>query len=70
MLSSRQGRGDMAVSNALGSNVQNVFFVLAAPIFVSVLVRGSYTSDSAEILSSVLWSLDCRQKNQGEAETT
>ncbi|CAJ1393367.1 unnamed protein product [Effrenium voratum] len=51
----RQGRGEMAVSNALGSNVQNVFFVLALPIFVSVLVRGDYTSDSAEILSSVLW---------------
>ena len=51
----RQGRGEMAVSNALGSNVQNVFFVLAFPIFLSVLARGDYTSSSEEILSSVLW---------------
>lgn len=52
---SRQGRGEMAISSALGSNVQNIFFVLAFPIFISVLARGDYTSNSAEILSSVLW---------------
>ena len=55
IVTARQGRGEMAVSNALGSNVQNVFFVLAFPIFLSVLTRGNYTSDSGEILSSVLW---------------
>lgn len=55
VVTARQGRGEMAVSNALGSNVQNVFFVLAFPIFISVLTRGNYTSDSTEILSSVLW---------------
>lgn len=55
VVTARQGRGEMAVSNALGSNVQNIFFVLAFPIFISVLTRGNYTSDSTEILSSVLW---------------
>mmetsp|Transcript_42834 Transcript_42834/g.79849 ORF Transcript_42834/g.79849 Transcript_42834/m.79849 type:complete len:389 (+) Transcript_42834:21-1187(+) len=55
IVTARQGRGDMAVSNALGSNVQNIFLVLAAPVLVSVLVRGNYTSDSSEILSSVIW---------------
>ncbi|CAK9003921.1 unnamed protein product [Durusdinium trenchii] len=55
IVTARQGRGEMAISNALGSNVQNIFFVLAFPIFISVLARGDYTSNSAEILSSVLW---------------
>ena len=54
----------MAVSNALGSNVQNIFFVLAFPIFISVLFRGDYTSDSAEILSSVLWILGLGVRQQ------
>ena len=31
----KAGRADMAIANALGSNVQNVFLVLAGPIWVS-----------------------------------
>jgi len=55
MITARDGRGSMAVSNALGSNVQNVFFVLAFPIWVRVLLSGPYVMSGADILSSVVW---------------
>jgi len=55
MITARDGRGSMAVSNALGSNVQNVFFVLAFPIWVRVLLSGPYVMSGADILSSVIW---------------
>uniref|UniRef100_A0A7S2MZK5 Sodium/calcium exchanger membrane region domain-containing protein n=1 Tax=Zooxanthella nutricula TaxID=1333877 RepID=A0A7S2MZK5_9DINO len=55
VVTARAGRGAIAVSNALGSNVQNVFLVLAGPIWVSVLLNGDYVADGADILASVLW---------------
>lgn len=55
LITARTGRGAMAIGNALGSNVQNIFFVLAAPIWVSVLLSGSYDSNSRDILDSVVW---------------
>jgi len=55
VITARVGRGAMAVSNALGSNVQNVFFVLAFPIWVRVLLIGPYVMDGSNILSSVIW---------------
>lgn len=55
VITARQGRGDIAISNALGSNVQNVFLVLAAPIWVSVVLYGPYTSSGEDILASVIW---------------
>jgi len=55
VITARAGRGGIAVSNALGSNVQNVFLVLALPIWVSVLTRGPYVTHDSDIVSSVLW---------------
>mmetsp|Transcript_77688 Transcript_77688/g.218035 ORF Transcript_77688/g.218035 Transcript_77688/m.218035 type:complete len:497 (-) Transcript_77688:118-1608(-) len=55
VITAREGRGAIAVSNALGSNVQNVFLVLAGPLWVSVLLNGDYVADGADILSSVVW---------------
>merc|ERR1712007_275350 len=55
VITAREGRGAIAVSNALGSNVQNVFFVLAGPVWVSVLLNGNYVTDGSDILTSVLW---------------
>jgi len=55
VITAREGRGAIAVSNALGSNVQNVFFVLAGPVWVSVVLNGNYVTDGSDILTSVLW---------------
>jgi K+-dependent Na+/Ca+ exchanger-like protein len=51
----RAGRGPGAVANALGSNVQNVFFVLAFPIWLRVLIFGNYLTDAGDVVMSVLW---------------
>jgi K+-dependent Na+/Ca+ exchanger-like protein len=55
VVTARVGRGAIAVSNALGSNVQNVFLVLAGPIWVKVLLAGSYNTGNGAILVSVIW---------------
>jgi len=55
VITARAGRGAISVSNALGSNVQNVFFVLAFPIWVSILFRGDYVMQGSDILESVVW---------------
>jgi K+-dependent Na+/Ca+ exchanger-like protein len=55
VVTARVGRGAIAVSNALGSNVQNVFLVLAAPIWVDVVLNGPYNSGSNAVLVSVIW---------------
>jgi len=55
MITARTGRGPIAVSNALGSNVQNVFLVLALPIWIRVLQKGSYTMGGSDISSSIIW---------------
>jgi len=55
VITAREGRGAVAVSNALGSNVQNVFLVLAGPLWVSVFLNGPYIADSGDILESVVW---------------
>eukprot|EP00930_Biecheleria_cincta_P085887 TRINITY_DN75256_c0_g1_i1.p1 TRINITY_DN75256_c0_g1~~TRINITY_DN75256_c0_g1_i1.p1 ORF type:complete len:512 (+),score=84.64 TRINITY_DN75256_c0_g1_i1:75-1610(+) len=51
----RAGRGQGAVANALGSNVQNVFLVLALPIWIHVLINGTYYTDAGDVVMSVLW---------------
>jgi Ca2+/Na+ antiporter len=55
VVTARVGRGAIAVSNALGSNVQNVFLVLAGPIWVKVLMSGAYNSGNGAVLVSVIW---------------
>jgi K+-dependent Na+/Ca+ exchanger-like protein len=55
VITAQQGRGAMAVGNALGSNVQNVFLVLALPIWVYCLRNGSYHMSSKDINSSIIW---------------
>merc|ERR1712137_606715 len=55
VITARQGRGPIAVSNALGSNVQNIFLVLAGPIWVKVMLSGSYNMAGGDIIASVMW---------------
>lgn len=38
------GRGNMAISNALGSNTLNIFVALGAPFFVYTCIYGQYNS--------------------------
>merc|ERR1719326_25109 len=39
---SKQGRTSMAIANALGANIQNVFLALAVPWTVQCLMRGAF----------------------------
>jgi len=55
IITARQGRGPIAVSNALGSNVQNIFLVLAGPIWLYVVMYGTYTMGGDDIFSSIVW---------------
>jgi K+-dependent Na+/Ca+ exchanger-like protein len=52
---SRQGRGDMAISNALGSNVFDVLVSLGLPVFLYNVMNGDLTDLGGEnITSSVI----------------
>jgi|EP00927_Polykrikos_kofoidii_P065302 K+-dependent Na+/Ca+ exchanger-like protein len=55
VVTARQGRGPIAASNALGSNVQNVFLVLAGPIWGRVMQKGSYEMGGDDIMTSIIW---------------
>ena len=46
----KQGRGDMAVSNAVGSNIFDILVGLGAPWFIVILLRGNSVSVSTENL--------------------
>lgn len=51
---SRQGRGDMAISNAIGSNVFDILISLGLPLMIYTGLNGALdASDSANIRSSV-----------------
>ncbi|MEO1286324.1 MAG: calcium/sodium antiporter [Chloroflexota bacterium] len=51
---SRQGRGDMAISNAIGSNVFDILISLGLPLMIFTGLNGTLdASDSANITSSV-----------------
>lgn len=51
----KQGRGDMAISNAIGSNVFDIFISLGLPLFIYTLTRGELKDiDSQNITSSIL----------------
>lgn len=55
MVVAKQGRGDMAVSNAVGSNVFNILFGLGIPwMLVLVFSKDSVAVGTANLTSSVL----------------
>jgi Ca2+/Na+ antiporter len=52
----KAGRADMAVANALGSNVQNVFLALAVPwLTVTVHTGQPFEVAAGGIMSGVKW---------------
>lgn len=53
----KQGRGDMAVSNAVGSNIFDVLFGLGMPWLIVVLLRGEPVSVSADNLTASVFLL-------------
>eukprot|EP00397_Hematodinium_sp_SG-2012_P008193 GEMP01008248.1.p1 GENE.GEMP01008248.1~~GEMP01008248.1.p1 ORF type:complete len:805 (+),score=137.85 GEMP01008248.1:41-2455(+) len=57
ILMAKDGRSSMAVSNALGSNVQNVFLALAIPWIFRTMIPNvhSIPMNAAGIFSGVLW---------------
>jgi len=48
----RKGQGSMAIANALGSNIQNVFLALGFPWLVNALLNGGYFLQSTEGIKS------------------
>ena len=54
---SRQGRGDMAISNAIGSNVFDILISLGLPIFLYTLFRGDLTNFGGENVTSSIFLL-------------
>jgi len=57
ILMARDGRADMAIANALGSNVQNVFLALAVPWLVrtSYPVVSDFPVAANGIMTGVMW---------------
>lgn len=51
---SKQGRTQMAIANALGANIQNVFLALALPWAVQAMLQGSFVVTTGNITSSVV----------------
>ena len=48
----KQGRGDMAVANAIGSNIFDILFALGVPWLPYILINGGNIEVSNENLSS------------------
>lgn len=53
----KQGRGDMAVSNAVGSNIFDVLFGLGAPWLIVILARGETVQVSTDNLNASIFLL-------------
>lgn len=53
---SKQGRGDMAIANAIGSNIFDILMSLGLPVLIFILVKGTSLNDlgGSQISSSVL----------------
>lgn len=52
---SKQGRGDMAISNAIGSNIFDILISLGLPLFIYNLTKGELSTVGSEnITSSIL----------------
>lgn len=54
---SKQGRGDMAISNAVGSNIFDILISLGLPVFIYTLINGDLTKLGGENVSSSIWLL-------------
>merc|ERR1719160_593515 len=52
---SRQGKTCMAIANALGANIQNVFIALALPWFFKSLIAGPFEVVSSDLTMSIMW---------------
>lgn len=50
----KQGRGDMAVSNAVGSNTFNILFALSVPWLIVLMSGGSVKVSNTDLTASVL----------------
>jgi K+-dependent Na+/Ca+ exchanger-like protein len=51
---SQQGKTAMAIANALGANIQNVFIALALPWFVKTSIVGSFVVTTSDLDASVV----------------
>ncbi len=52
---SRQGRGDMAIANAIGSNIFDVLISLGLPVLIYCLIYGDVTGlGGANVISSIV----------------
>ncbi len=54
---SRQGRGDMAISNAIGSNIFDIQISLGLPLLLFTLQRGTLTNIGGENITSSVFLL-------------
>merc|ERR1711894_60348 len=54
---SKQGKTGMAIANALGANVQNVFLALALPWVLKCLMSPGlkFNASDKDLLPSILW---------------
>ncbi|KXK27261.1 MAG: Inner membrane protein YrbG [candidate division WS6 bacterium OLB20] len=51
----KQGRGDMAISNAIGSNIFDILISLGLPVFIYTLINGDLAAtDTENINTSIL----------------
>ncbi len=54
LIVARQGRGDMAVSNAIGSNIFDILVGLGLPFAIIILLSGKTVSAGGDIFESVI----------------
>jgi K+-dependent Na+/Ca+ exchanger-like protein len=54
LIVAREGRGDMAVSNAIGSNIFDILVGLGLPMLIYILISGNPVSSDSEINRSVI----------------
>jgi hypothetical protein len=55
---SKQGRTGMAIANALGANIQNVFLALAVPWTIQAAINnGQFSLEAPGLTASVIWML-------------
>lgn len=53
----KEGRGDMAISNAIGSNVFDILVSLGLPVFIFAVAKGSLQNVGGENITSSIWLL-------------
>ena len=53
LIIAKKGRGDMAISSAIGSNIFDILFAFGLPWFVYILIKGDLTVSTENLYSSV-----------------